>query len=238
MTGGNRGIGKAISETFAQNKANLIITGRNEEQLSKQAASLEKNFGINVLPIAFDLRDYDQIKEGFKKIYKHTKNLDIMVNNAGILDDALIGMISKANVHDVMSVNLNSAIFTMQYCAKLMKKRNCGTIINISSIIGRFGNEGQVVYSGSKAGLIGASKSAAKELGQFGIRVNVIAPGFIDTEMTRSLGKSFYEERLSSIKMKRVGTPQDVANTALFLSSDLSSYVTGQVIGVDGGMVI
>jgi 3-oxoacyl-[acyl-carrier protein] reductase len=238
VTGANRGIGKAIAEKFAQNRCNIIANSRTEGSLDKTAAELQKRYGTQFSPLYFDVSDPDEVKNAFKKIIKITKKLDIVVNNAGVLDNNLIGMVKSETVSEVFAVNTFGIIYIMQYASRLMLKNKEGSIINVSSIVGVYGNAGQVVYGGSKAALLGITKSAAKELAPYNIRVNSIAPGFIDTDMVKSLSPEKYKERLDSIKMKRIGTPEDVANCALFLASDLSTYITGQVIGVDGGMLI
>lgn len=171
-------------------------------------------------------------------LYKRIKRLDILVNNAGVLDDALIGMVTRDQIQQVFDVNTFGLLYCSQYAARLMARNQCGSIVNLSSIIATHGNEGQAVYGGSKAAVIGITKSLAKELAQNNIRVNAIAPGFIDTDMTRALPAEVFQARVDSIKMGRIGHPDEVANVALFLASNLSTYVTGQTIGVDGGMLI
>jgi 3-oxoacyl-[acyl-carrier protein] reductase len=162
----------------------------------------------------------------------------VLVNNAGILQDALLGMIPDAMIRQTIDVNTVGPIYHVQEASRLMARNKSGSIINVTSIIGRFGNEGQAVYGASKAALIGLTLSAAKELARHNIRVNAVAPGFINTDMVKQLTEQKYGERMKSIKMGRIGEPEDVANAILFLASDLSSYVTGQVLGVDGGMLI
>ena len=169
---------------------------------------------------------------------KNVGQLDAVVNNAGILDDALLGMVNEQQLSRTFAVNTEAVIFHMQYASRLMMKQKSGSIINVSSIIGRVGNIGQTVYSASKAAVIGATYSAAKELAVHNIRVNAVAPGFIETDMTKQLSANKFEERLKEIKMGRIGKAEEVANVIIFLASDQSTYVTGQVIGVDGGMVI
>lgn len=238
VTGANRGIGRAIAHLFAVNHANLLLNSRDQAKGSELCAELRTRYQIQAEPICFDVADPDQVKMAFQKIIKATKQLDIVVNNAGILDNNLLGMIKASTVQQVFATNTFGTIYVMQYAARLMMTHKSGSIINLSSIVGVNGNEGQVAYSGSKAAIIGITRSAAKELAQYNIRVNAIAPGFIETDMTRTLPKDVFKERLDSIKMNRIGTPEDVARTALYLASDLSEYVTGQIIGVDGGMLI
>lgn len=238
ITGATRGIGKAIAEIYAENGATLILNGREREKTENVASELRKTYNVPVEIILFDVSHYDEVKKGFKELFKVTKKLDIAVNNAGILDDALIGMVTHHQIEKTFSTNTFGVLYVAQYAARLMSRNRSGSIINISSIIGTNGNEGQSVYAGSKAAVIGITQSLSKELAPNNIRVNAIAPGFIDTDMTRNLPKDKYQERINSIKMGKIGTPEDIANTALYLASDLSSYVTGQTIGVDGGMLI
>jgi 3-oxoacyl-[acyl-carrier protein] reductase len=238
ITGATRGIGKATAEIFVQNGAKVILQGRDEDRLNELKTSLEAVNNVKIYSVCYDVREYNEIKNAFLWIKKNIGRLDVLINNAGVMDDALIGMVNQTHVENTFSVNLNAVLFHMQYASRIMTKQKQGSIINVSSIIGRTGNEGQTVYGASKAGVIGATLSASKELGVNGIRVNAVAPGFIDTDLTNQLSPQKYEERLQNIKMKRAGQPEEVANVMLFLASDLSSYVTGQVIGVDGGMVI
>jgi len=237
ITGATRGIGYATAKLAAMQRWTVILQGRDEERLLE----IEEEFsayGTTVHHLTYDVTDLNAIKKAFMWIKKEIGRLDALVNNAGILDDALLGMISEKQVSQTFGVNIEAVIYHMQYASRLMMKQKHGSIINVSSIIGRVGNAGQTVYSASKAAVIGATYSAAKELAPYNIRVNAVAPGFIETDMTKQLPKEKFEQRLSEIKMGRIGKPEEVANVILFLASDLSSYVTGQVIGVDGGMVI
>ena len=238
ITGATRGIGRAIAELYASHGATIILNARDKDKAEAVARELKEQYNVTVEIVLFDVANYDEVKMGFKELFKITKKLDIVVNNAGILDDALIGMVSHNQIEKTFAINTFGVLYVAQYAARLMNRNKSGSIINISSIIGTNGNEGQAVYGGSKAAVIGITKSLSKELAPSNIRVNAIAPGFIDTEMTQSLTKCKYKERIDSIKMGRIGKPEDIANTALYLASDLSSYVTGQVIGVDGGMLI
>ena len=238
ITGSTRGIGRAIAELYAKNGARLILNARDKEKAESFADELREKYGVTVDVLVFDVADSEAVKMGFKELFKITKKIDILVNNAGVLDDALIGMVTRTQIEKTFGINTFGVLYVAQYAARLMNRNKSGSIINISSIIGVNGNAGQTVYGGSKAAVIGITKSLSKELAPSNIRVNAIAPGFIDTEMTQGLSESKYQERMNSIKMGRIGRPEDVANTALYLASDLSSYVTGQVIGVDGGMLI
>jgi len=238
ITGATRGIGRSITEVFAENGANLILNSRDEESSLVFAEYLRNKYKVNVDVVIFDISDADAIKDAFRKIFKLTKKLDIVVNNAGILESSLIGMVSKENIEKTYTTNVYAVYYILQYASRLMSRSKSGSIINLTSIMGVNGSEGQAVYSGSKAAIIGITKSLAKELALNNIRVNAIAPGFIETDMTCNLSPEKYKERVSSIKIGRVGKPEDIANVALFLASDLSSYLTGQVVGVDGGMLL
>jgi len=238
ITGATKGIGLATAKTFAKEGARLFINGRNQSLLDQLAIDLRKLSKQEISTLCFDVSDPEQVKDGFQALFKQAKGLDVLVNNAGVLDDALIGMVTPKQIENVYGANTFGTLYCSQYASRLMQRKGGGSIVNISSIIGTNGNEGQAVYGGSKAAVIGMTKSLAKELAPSDINVNAIAPGFIDTDMARSLTDDKFQERIDSIKMNRIGTPEEVANVALFLASDLSSYVTGQVIGVDGGMLI
>lgn len=238
ITGANRGIGHATAVLFAEQGATLYLHARNPGCLDSLCEEFHTKYKVNAYPVYFDVTRINEISAAFQFIFKKTKRLDILVNNVGILLDNLIGMVSEKEVLDTFSTNTFSMIHTCQYASRLMQKNKSGSIINVSSVIGCCGTEGQTVYSGSKAAVIGISKSLSKELASHNIRVNVVAPGFIDTDMVRSISKKKFNERIASIKMGRIGDPKEIANTILFLASELSSYVTGQVIGVDGGMLI
>lgn len=238
ITGCNRGIGKAVLEKFASNGAIVYASARQSGILDKEAEELSKKYTTTIIPVYFDVTDITAMKEVFIKINKEQKKLDCIVNNAGIMHDALLGMVTETNLQNTFAVNVFAVINLIQYATKLMKKQNTGSIINISSIVGTNGNSGQIAYSASKGAVISLTKTAAKELASCNIRVNAIAPGMIDTDMFRSIGEARISERISKIGMGRLGTPDEVADVALFLASDLSAYVTGQIIGVDGAALI
>jgi 3-oxoacyl-[acyl-carrier protein] reductase len=239
VTGSSRGIGLAIAATLLSAGAHVVLNARQDSnELAATAAALSKAHPGRVSAIAADISQAEDVKRLVRGAFDVAKRLDILVNNAGILRDGLIGMIPEADIQAILQTNLVGLIQTTQAASRLMARSKAASIVNIASIIGRTGNRGQLVYGASKAGVIGATLSAAKELAPQNIRVNAVAPGFIRTQMIEHLKPEIYAERMASIAMKRIGEPDDVANTVLFLASDLSTYVTGQVIGVDGGMVI
>ncbi len=239
VTGSSRGIGAAIAQKLAANGASVILNGlRNSDALKDQATDLASTYGVEVKVVAGDVSDASVSQALVKEAFSSFRRLDIMVNNAGVLRDSVIGMIQDDQIDETLNVNLRGVLNGVQAAARLMQRNKSGSIINISSIIGRVGNSGQLVYGASKAGVIGATMSAAKELAPFGIRVNSIAPGYIETDMIRQIPVDVHQERLDSIAMQKIGKPEDIADAALFFASDLSKYVTGQVLGVDGGMLI
>jgi len=238
VTGSSRGIGRAVAEILAQAGATIILNGRSDtDRLSAAATEIGSRYGVDTAAIAADVANADEVAAMVQTIFKSFGRLDVLVNNAGILKDGLIGMIRSDDLNSTIAINTIGTLNCIQSGARLMQ-RNGGSIINMSSIIGVRGNAGQLVYSASKGAVIAATLAAAKELAPRGIRVNAIAPGYIDTDMIRSIPPEIHQQRLDSIAAARIGTPQDVAETALFLASDLSRYVTGQVIGVDGGMLV
>ncbi|MBN2101791.1 MAG: 3-oxoacyl-ACP reductase FabG [Candidatus Aenigmarchaeota archaeon] len=235
VTGGGRGIGKAVSETFSNLGATVII---NYNKNKEPAESLTKKLGNGSLCIKADVSKSADVKQMFDTVKEKFGRLDILVNNAGILKDALLMMIREEDYNSIIDINLKGPFLCMQHAAKMMLRQRSGKIINISSIIGVNGNSGQTHYSASKAGLIGLTKSAAKELGRFGITVNAVAPGFIDTDMTKDMKDEIKKDLIASTSLGRIGKPEDVAKVVLFLGSNLSDYVSGQVIGVDGCQII
>lgn len=238
VTGCNRGIGKAILERFAQEGAVVYASAREEGVLDQYAEELANKYNTNIIPVYFDLTDSIGLKQAFLKIKTEQKRLDILVNNAGIMQDSLIGMVSEKLMNDVFSVNVFSVINMIQYASKFMVKQKSGSIINVSSIIGTNGHAGQIVYSASKGAVISLTKAASKELAKNNIRVNAIAPGIIKTDLLNGLTNEALAAQVSKIGLGRIGTPTDVADVTVFLASDLSAYVTGQIIGVDGATVI
>lgn len=238
ITGASRGIGAAMARLFASHGATLYLNSTNSEAIESLVYDIRTEYDVECHSLAFNVGVADEVKTGFQSLFKLTKTLDVLVNNAGILDDALLGMVTAEQIQKTFSTNTFSVIYCSQYASRMMQRAGGGAIINLSSIIGRVGNQGQAVYGGSKAAVIGITQSLAKELAEKQIRVNAIAPGFIDTPMTQQLPKDKYQQRIDSIAMGHIGRSEDVANAALFLASDMAKYVTGQVLGVDGGMLI
>jgi 3-oxoacyl-[acyl-carrier protein] reductase len=241
VTGGGRGIGLATAELLAAHGARVMINGVGDAAaLVKTAADIEKRSGRTCWAVTADAADAEAVSRLYKDLLQRAGRLDVLVANAGVLEDARIGMISEAQIDHTLGVNVKGLLHHIQLATRLMAHNDAsgGSVIAMSSIIGRAGNAGQMLYGASKAAILGAVQSAAKELAPQQIRVNAIAPGFIDTAMTQTLPAAIRTARLASIGMGRIGTPHDVARAALFLASDLSAYITGQVIGVDGGMVI
>jgi len=236
ITGAARGIGKGIAIRFAQEGANIAIT---DLALNAETEALEKelqSYGIKAKAYAADASNFIKSQEAVNQIVVDFGRIDILVNNAGITRDTLLMRMTEEQWDLVLTVNLKSVFNMTKAVQGIMLKQRSGSIINMSSVVGVSGNAGQSNYSASKAGIIGFTKSIAKELGSRNIRCNAIAPGFIITEMTAKLDEKVREEWVKTIPMKRGGTPEDVANTTLFLASDLSSYVSGQVINVCGAM--
>lgn len=239
VTGSTRGIGWASARALAEAGASVVLNGTHDADLLRQRTeSLQREFDVPCVGFLGSVSDHASVKQCYMEIFSRFKRLDILVNNAGVLSDALLGMIPSEMIDNVLRTNLAGCIYHLQEASRLMGRNKSGSIINMASIIGRMGNAGQAVYGASKAGVIGLTLSSSKELAPKNIRVNAIAPGFIETDMARALPEQKYAERAKSIKMGRVGRPEDVANAVLFFASDLSAYVTGQVLGVDGGMLI
>jgi 3-oxoacyl-[acyl-carrier protein] reductase len=231
ITGASRGIGKAIAAGYVENGAAVVLVARSAEL--QQTAEELRATGGRVKTVQGDIKLEATVRE-CANACREFGHLDIVVNNAGILEQSLLGMISLESARQLFDINILATINVTQYAVRIMK--GSGSIINLASIAGTHGIVGASVYSASKAAVKGFTLAAAKELAGRGIRVNAIAPGFIDTDMTRALPSAVFERNVASIRMRRLGTPKDVANAAIFLGSDLSSYVTGQVLGVDGGM--
>jgi 3-oxoacyl-[acyl-carrier protein] reductase len=238
ITGCNRGIGYEIAKLFVSNGALVYANARKNGSLNDLVSELPNEFSENIIPVYFDVNDSYKLKQVFLRIIKENKRLDCLVNNAGIMKDALIGMVTKELMLELFETNVFAVMDLTQYAVRLMRRENYGSIINISSIAGISGNEGQIVYSSSKGAVNSMTKTAAKELAKYNIRVNAIAPGVIDTDLISGIDQDKLNLIKSKIGMGRPGNPNDVANLALFLASDLSSYITGQIICVDGSMSV
>lgn len=238
VTGSSKGIGKAIAIKLAKDGFDLVINYRSNEDVAREVGLLCESFGVKVLVVKADVTRPDEVETMMGQIIEEFGKLDVLVNNAGITKDSLVLRMSLEDFTQVVDANLNSAFNCSKEAVKYMMKKRSGSIINITSIVGLRGNEGQVNYSASKAGLIGMTKSLAKEFASRSIRVNAVAPGFIETDMTGKLKEDVIEELKKSIPLKRLGNVEDIANMVAFLAKDDSSYITGQVISVDGGMNI
>jgi len=237
ITGGARGIGKEIAILFAREGADIALCDVDLEEANKTAKEIQV-LGREGLVIKADVTDLKDVQGMVDKILDKFKKLDILINNAGITKDNLVLRMSEEDWDKVIAVNLKGCFICTKIAAKVMLKQRSGRIINLASIIGIMGNAGQANYAASKAGIIALTKSVAKELASRGVLVNAIAPGFIKTEMTARLSEDIQKKMLSVIPLGRFGEPKDVADLALFLSSEGSSYITGQVIQIDGGMLM
>ena len=238
VTGGSRGIGRSICVSLAKAGANVVTCYANGADGANETVRLCEEFGVKAMAMKADVANYDDVSAMVAKTKEDCGSIDILVNNAGITKDNLMLKMSEADFEQVIDTNLKGAFLFTKDVSKIMLKQRSGRIINISSVVGVFGNAGQVNYAASKAGLIGMTKSVAKELASRGITSNAIAPGFIETDMTASLNESVADEMLKAIPLKRMGTGDDIANAVVFLASDYASYITGQVICVDGGMAM
>ena len=238
ITGGSRGIGKEVALKFADNGYNIVINYVSDKTDTK---GLEKEFtkrGVEALIIKADVTNTEQIENLVKEVIEKFGKIDVLVNNAGVTKDNLLMRMSEEEFDKVVEVNLKGTFIVTKAVIKYMMKKRSGSIINLSSVVGVAGNAGQANYSASKAGIIGFTKSVAKELASRNIRANAVAPGFIETDMTAVLSDSVKENIHNQIPLKRMGTAKEVANLIYFLGSEESSYITGQVINIDGGMVM
>lgn len=238
ITGSARGIGKSIAEVYAKAGAKIVISDILAEEGTKTAEEIAEKYSVETAFISLNVTEMASVEEFTKKVMEKFGRIDILVNNAGITRDSLFLRMKEEDFDRVISINLKGSYNCTQAIYKVMLKQRSGSIINMASVVGITGNLGQANYSASKAGLIGMTKSVAKEAAKRGIRVNAIAPGYIRTDMTGVLKEDVQKEILKSIPMGEMGTPEDIANAALFLASDLSTYITGQVLVVDGGMVM
>ena len=238
ITGASRGIGKCIATKFAKEGANVVINYRNNEEEALKVKQELEGLGPQVLVVKADVSELKQAENLIKEAKKEFGRVDILVNNAGITKDNLIIRMKEEDFDSVIKTNLKGAFNCLKAVTPIMLKQKYGKIVNMASVVGVVGNPGQVNYCASKAGLIGMTKSLAKEIGSRNITVNAIAPGFIDTDMTKILSDDQKKKILSQIPLNKFGNVEDIANVALFLGSENSNYITGQVIHVDGGMAM
>ncbi|MCB0353735.1 MAG: 3-oxoacyl-[acyl-carrier-protein] reductase [Bdellovibrionales bacterium] len=238
VTGGSRGIGRAICVELADRGAQVIVNFRSNEAEAEETVKLCAEKGGQAFALQFDVADSAQVDQAFAALKERTGRLDILVNNAGISKDGLILRLKDEDWHSTLSTNLHGAFYTVRAAAKIMVKARCGSIVQMSSVVGEMGNAGQVPYVSSKAGMLGLTKALARELAPRGIRVNSITPGFIETDMTAELDENLKQEHFKAIPLGRYGKPEDVAHAVAFLVSDEAAYITGQTIGVNGGMLM
>ena len=238
ITGSARGIGKAIAEEYAKNGAKVVISDILQELADETAKELQEKYNVETLAIKADVSKMEEVDTLVKSTIEKFGSIDIIVNNAGITRDNLIMRMSEDEWNLVIDINLKGVFNCIKAVTRPMMKQRAGKIINITSVVGQMGNAGQINYSASKAGVIGMTKTSAKELGSRGIKVNAIAPGFIVSEMTDKMTDQAKDSLIALIPAKKLGQPSDVANAAVFLASDKADYITGQVINVDGGMVM
>jgi len=238
VTGASRGIGRAVALELAQNGCDIALIYAGNDEAAKSVTAEIEALGRKALPLRCDVSDFAAAKEAVTAVIAALGQVDILVNNAGITRDGLVAMMSEANFDAVMDTNLKGAFnFIRHLCGHMMKRRS-GRIVNVTSISGMMGNAGQANYSSAKAGLIGLTKSVAKELAPRGITCNAVAPGFIASDMTAALSDAVVEEAKKAIPLKRLGTPEDIAKSVAFLCSDAASYITGEVLKIDGGLYI
>ena len=238
VTGGSRGIGRAVCLELAKGGANVVLCYAGNEAAAAETVSACEALGAKALAVKCDVADGEQVKALMDEAVKAFGHIDILVNNAGITRDGLLMMMKEADFDAVISANLRGTFLCMKAVARTMMKQRYGRIVNLSSVVGLRGNAGQVNYAASKAGVIGMTKSLAKELASRGVTVNAVAPGFIDTDMTAAMPEAAKTATLASIPMQRLGAPEDIAKAVAFLASDGAAYITGQVIAVDGGMAM
>ena len=239
ITGGSRGIGKKIAEKFARNGYNIVINYVSEKtDVNKLESDLSQNGKVEVLCIKCDVTDFNSCQEMVKKAVDKFGKIDVLINNAGITKDNLLMRMKEEDFDKVINVNLKGTFNMTKNVISYMMKKRSGRIVNISSVVGVSGNSGQANYAASKAGIIGFTKSVAKELASRNILANAVAPGFIETDMTDVLSESVKESIYSQIPLKKMGKPEEVANAVYFLGSDENTYIPGQVLNVDGGMIM
>ena len=236
VTGGSRGIGRAVCLELAKGGANVVLCYAGNEAAAAETVSACEALGAKALAVKCDVADSAQVKALMDEAVKAFGRIDILVNNAGITRDGLLMMMKEEDFDAVISANLRGTFLCMKAVSRTMMKQRYGRIVNLSSVVGLRGNAGQVNYAASKAGVVGMTKSLAKELASRGVTVNAVAPGFIETDMTAAMTEAAKTATLASIPMQRLGAPEDIAKTVAFLASDDAAYITGQVLAVDGGM--
>ena len=236
VTGASKGIGKAISFDLAKNGCNLFLISRTEKDLEKTKSEILKIYNVKVHFFSTDIKNFNDVKDTFEKIFNIENKIDILVNNAGITKDNILARMTENDWQDVIDINLSGYFNCCKHVIKNMIRNKYGRIINISSVIGSNGNTGQINYAASKAGLKGLTKSLSKEVGARNITVNSISPGFIETDMTKELKDSNKKNFLNNISLKRFGSVDEVAKLVSFIASDDASYITGQTITIDGGI--
>jgi 3-oxoacyl-[acyl-carrier protein] reductase len=238
ITGASRGIGRAIALKLAKLGANIVVNYRNSEDAVKEVVREIQALGATALAIQCDISSYSDVENMMKKSLEQFGTIDILVNNAGITKDGLLMRMKEEDFDSVIDINLKGAFNCTRHVSAIMLKQRQGRIINISSVSGLTGNAGQVNYSSAKAGILGMTKAVARELASRNVTCNAVAPGYIQTDMTDGLSEKVKDTIMSTIPLKRLGMPEDVANAVAFLASEEASYITGQVINVDGGMVM
>jgi len=238
ITGASRGIGRACAFVFAEQGANIVFTYNKSKDAADRLVKELEGFGVGCVAIQADVRDYNKCRVVVEESIKNFNKLDIVVNNAGIVKDAALVMMKLEGWHDVIETNLGGCFNMSRAAIVTLLKQKSGCIVNISSIAGLVGVARQTNYSAAKAGIIGFSKALAKEAGPYNVRVNVVCPGYIQTDMVESVPEKFRRELLENIPMKRLGRPEEVAQVCLFLASERASYITGKVVQIDGGLAI
>ncbi|MCF0145909.1 MAG: 3-oxoacyl-[acyl-carrier-protein] reductase [Eubacterium sp.] len=236
VTGGSRGIGRAVCTELAKGGANIVLCYAGNAAAAEETAEACRAYGVQVMPVQCDVADEAQVKEMMTRAVKEFGGIHILVNNAGITRDNLLMIMKEEDFDAVVRTNLKGTFVCMKAVSRQMIKQRFGRIVNISSVVGIRGNAGQVNYAATKAGVIGMTKSAARELAGRGITVNAVAPGFIETDMTKAMPEAAKEAAVSSVPLGRIGTPEDIAGAVAFLADENSGYITGQVLSVDGGM--